>query len=112
MTTHIPTMQDEVEDWNQRQPWKNDPPAVVALGLGEESGEVQRAVLKMHQGIRGTEEEWLSETEKECGDVFIKLCAIANSLGFDLQAAIEKRWAEISKRNWTTDRQGHGIEKS
>jgi len=107
----ISEMQDEVEEWNSRQPWANDSPAVVALGLGEECGELQRAVLKMHQGIRGTEEEWMMEAEKELGDVFIKLLAIANSLGFDARGAIERRWESVRQRNWSTDRIGHGIEK-
>lgn len=112
MTIHIPQMQDDVDLWNDKQPWKDDPAVVVVVGLGEECGEVQRAVLKMHQGIRGTEQEWLDEAAKELGDVFIKMCALANSLGMDLQYAIEQRWAEISQRNFTKDRIGHGIEKA
>lgn len=112
ITTIIPRMQEQVEEWSQRQPWAGDPAIVVVVGLGEETGEVQRAVLKMHQGIRGTREEWLAEAGKEMGDVFIKLCALAESLGLDLDDCIRRRWAEISQRNFTTDRIGHGIEKA
>lgn len=108
----IPTMQDDVDMWNSRQPWRDDPPVVVVVGLGEETGEVQRAVLKMHQGIRGTKEEWIEEAAKEMGDVFIKLCQLATALDLDLEDCIRERWGEISQRNFTTDRQGHGIEKS
>lgn len=102
-------LQDEIDEWNQRQPWAGDSPAVVTLGLAEESGELCRAVLKMHQQIRGTEDEWMLESEKEMGDVFIKLCCIANSLGIDLEKAIKERWTEVRKRNWSTDRTGHGL---
>lgn len=112
MSDDIRYMQDEVDEWNQRQPWADDPPIVVVVGLGEECGEVQRAVLKMHQGIRGTEQEWRAEVEKEMGDVFIKLCALAESLDMDLETAIGMRWAEIKQRNFTKDPQGHGIEKA
>jgi len=103
-------MQADVHRWEQRQPWAGDPPAIVALGLGEEAGEVQRAVLKMHQGIRGTKEEWIEEARKECGDVFIKLCAVASSLGFDLGQAITERWEIVRERDWTANKIGHGIE--
>lgn len=105
-------MQNEVDAWNSRQPWKDDPPVVVVVGLGEETGEVQRAILKMHQGIRGTEQEWRDEAAKEMGDVFIKLCALAESLGMDLEDCIAQRWDVIRQRNFTTDRQGHGIDKA
>lgn len=108
----ISDLQAQVDEWNARQPWANDPPIVVVVGLGEETGEVQRAVLKMYQGIRGTEAEWLAEAKKECGDVFIKLCNLASSLGFDLDDAITDRWAEVSKRDFVKDPQGHGIEKT
>lgn len=105
----IPDMQAEVWEWNSRQPWADDPPAIVALGLGEEAGEVQRAVLKQHQQIRGTHEEWQLEAKKECGDVFIKLCALAESMGFDLEDAIRQRWADVGQRNFTTDPKGQGL---
>lgn len=112
MFTGMHEFQDDVDSWNDKQPWADDPAVVVVVGLGEETGEVQRAVLKMHQGIRGTPEEWRQEAGKEMGDVFIKLCALANSLGMDLQDCIEQRWADVSQRNFTKDRIGHGIEKS
>lgn len=109
MTIHIPQFQDDVDTWNNKQPWRDDPPIVVVVGLGEEVGEVQRAVLKMHQGIRGTEAEWREEASKELGDVFIKCCALANAMGLDLQDCIERRWVAVSQRNFTKDRIGHGI---
>lgn len=111
MMIDITDMQEEVEEWNQLQPWAGDPPIVVVVGLGEETGEVQRAVLKMHQGIRGTEQEWRNEAAKEMGDVFIKLCSLAESLGMDLETCIKNRWAVIKKRNFTVDPLGHGIDK-
>ena len=46
------------------------------------------------------------------GDVVIKLCAFAEALDVDLETAITMRWAVIQQRNFTTDPQGHGIEKA
>ena len=109
MTIDIPQFQDDVDVWNGKQPWRDDPSIVVVVGLGEEVGEVQRAVLKLYQGIRGTSEEWRQEAAKELGDVFIKCCQLATSLNLDLQDCIEQRWGDISQRNFTKDRIGHGI---
>jgi NTP pyrophosphatase (non-canonical NTP hydrolase) len=81
----------------------------VTLGLAEEVGEVCRAVLKQHQGIRGTHEEWQEEIQKELGDVFIKLCHVATTAGIDFRGAITVRWADVRKRDWIADKTGHGI---
>lgn len=80
-----------------------------ALGLAEESGEVCRAVLKLEQGIRGSRDEWLTEVAKELGDVFVKLCDVANAYGIDLEDAVAARWATVRARDWQADRVGHGI---
>jgi len=85
------------------------PSVVAVVGLAEEAGEVCRAVLKQHQGIRGTAEEWQAEIEKELGDVFIKLCDVASRSGIDLFEAIDARWHDVSQRNWKRDPKGHGI---
>lgn len=81
----------------------------VALGLCEEAGEVARAVLKQAQGIRGTHEEWDAEIRKEIADVVIKACDVARACGFDLADAVAHRWADVSRRDWRRDAQGHGI---
>jgi NTP pyrophosphatase (non-canonical NTP hydrolase) len=107
----ITSMQDEVDAWRQKQPWADESPAQSTLGLAEEVGEVCRAVLKNEQRIRGTHDEWMIELAKELGDVFIKLCDVANVYGLDLQKCITARWDEVSKRNFTKDRVGHGIDK-
>jgi NTP pyrophosphatase (non-canonical NTP hydrolase) len=83
----------------------------AVIGLGEEAGEVQRAVLKRHQGIRGTSEEWVQEAEKELGDVFIKMVDVAESLGIDLDKAILTRWLDVRVRDFQADSVGHGLPK-
>lgn len=71
----------------------------ATLGLAEETGELCRAVLKQHQGIRGSWEEWQEEIGKELGDVFIKVFDVASRAGINVSEVLEKRWYTISQRN-------------
>ena len=101
-------LQEQVVPW-QAKNFPGQTRCEIALGIGEEVGELQRAVLKLAQGIRGTPEQWLAEMANELGDVTIKLCDSASSHGIDLQKAVWDRWAEIEKRDWTVDKKGHGM---
>ena len=94
--------QVEVAEWHEKQPWRDDDQVAITLGLAEEAGEVARAVLKRHQAIRGTHEEWTQEVWKELGDVLIKAAAIANKEGIDLEDVIVARWADVRRRDFTT----------
>ena len=107
--THIRLLQEDMADWQQRHFGDGDELS-ASVGLAEEVGEVCRAVVKRHQGIRGTREEWDAEIRKEVGDVFIKLVDVARTYGFDLADAIAERWGTIQRRNWKADPQGHGID--
>jgi NTP pyrophosphatase (non-canonical NTP hydrolase) len=80
-------------------------------GLTEEVGELARCMVKMEQGIRGTREEWVAEARKETGDVLIKLMDVADYFGFSVLEAFAERWETIRRRDWTTDKVGHGIPK-
>ena len=81
----------------------------VVLGLMEEAGEVARPVVKMNQGIRGTREEWMQKLREEIGDVFIKLCDVADFYEFDLTDVVKARFKDVSQRDWVKDRKGHGV---
>jgi NTP pyrophosphatase (non-canonical NTP hydrolase) len=106
--TEIQGLQAAVDTWASRN-FPDDTPETVVLGLTEESGKLALIALKRYQGIRGTTAEWDAEIEKECGDVFLKLCHVAVIYGFDLRTAILARWSDISQRDWVTDRVGHGL---
>lgn len=82
---------------------------VTTLGLCEEAGEAARAALKRQQRIRGTREQWTAELASELGDVIIKCADVAYVAGFDLQAALEARWADVEPRDFVTDPTGHGL---
>lgn len=106
--SEIHDYQLDVSAWAARN-FPTDTPETVVLGLTEESGEVARASLKRFQGIRGTTAEWDAEIAKECADVFIKLCHVAMAYKFDLGAAIDARWFDVRERDWTSNKQGHGL---
>jgi NTP pyrophosphatase (non-canonical NTP hydrolase) len=78
------------------------PPVIAVVGLGEECGEVQRALLKQHQGIRGTWDEWQAELTKELGDVLIKVIDVANRAGITMDTVLD-RWNAIQQRDWKVD---------
>jgi NTP pyrophosphatase (non-canonical NTP hydrolase) len=103
----IDRLQRDVAVWLARNfPDRN--PLTAVAGTAEEVGELCRAAVKLEQGIRGTEAEWLAEIDKELGDVFIKLCDVADLYGRDLEAAIAARWETVRTRDWQADKLGHG----
>lgn len=107
----IRELQTQVSEWANHN-FPNDTPETVVLGVTEEAGELARASLKRFQRIRGTQEEWLYEIMKECGDVFLKLCHVADVYEFDLAMVIAARWHQIKARDLIADPQGHGLPES
>ncbi len=105
----ISSYQEEVTAWVLRNFGNSNELATVG-GLVEESGEVVRAAVKRSQGIRGTREEWDAELRKECADVFIKLCDVAQFYGFNLAEAVETRWRVVQQRDWKANPIGHGVD--
>lgn len=101
---------ESIQRWQHRNFEHTTTELSVFGGLVEETGEVMRAAVKRSQGIRGTSDEWAAEIRKEVGDTFIKLCDVARYEGFDLVDVILERWNDISQRDWTKDKKGHGIE--
>jgi NTP pyrophosphatase (non-canonical NTP hydrolase) len=104
LSTALKGFAREVEKWaNHNFGDAAECPAIIAVvGLGEEVGEVQRALLKQHQKIRGTHEEWQTEIAKELGDVLIKIADVANRAGVDM-LDIVGRWHSIRSRDWKLD---------
>lgn len=99
---------DEVAEWAAKNfPYENR--GTISLGIAEEVGELCRAVLKQHQGIRGTYADWDKEIKKELGDVYIKLVHLATFCQWDLTDIILDRWDEVKRRDWIKDKIGHGI---
>jgi NTP pyrophosphatase (non-canonical NTP hydrolase) len=78
---------------------------ISALGAAEEVGELCHAVLKRHQGIRGTEVEHIAAIEDGIGDICIYLIDLCNRLGLDFEVCIDKTWAIVIQRDWQVNKQ-------
>jgi hypothetical protein len=52
----------------------------------------------------------VAEVAKELGDVFIKLCDVANVFGWTFEKCIKSAGLLVSQRNFTKDKIGHGID--
>jgi NTP pyrophosphatase (non-canonical NTP hydrolase) len=81
-------LQNEIHTWHVRN-YPTDLVHQALLGVGEELGELERAELKQHGGIRGTFEEWEKEKQKEAGDVLIGLLNVSSFVGIDMNDAIK-----------------------
>jgi NTP pyrophosphatase (non-canonical NTP hydrolase) len=84
-------------------------PLERGLLLAEETGELCRALLKRHQRIRGSYEDWSGEVRKEAADVAIGLLALAYLEGFSLENAVAERWRHVSARDFVRDPIAHGM---
>lgn len=74
------------------------------VGMVEEVGELAHALLKMDQGIRGTENEHMAEARDAIGDIFIYCAGLCNKLGINMQACIAHAWIEVGSRDWTKNK--------
>jgi NTP pyrophosphatase (non-canonical NTP hydrolase) len=102
--------QEELSGWANHN-FPTETREIVVLGLVEEVGELCRTLVKKHQGIRGTAEEWDQEAFKEIGDVFIKLVHVCHVWGLDIEEVVSERWKVIRDRDFVANRIGHGLPK-
>lgn len=72
------------------------------LGVVEEVGELNHAVLKMRQGIRGDKDFLKEQAEDAVGDILIYLADFCSRFegGIDLQNAVENAWNIVKQRDW------------
>lgn len=66
-----------------------------AMKVAEEAGEVVGAVVKMSEG-RKTK----ADVAQETAQLVMVAMALAESVGFDLAAAIADEWADLATRQW------------
>ncbi len=70
------------------------------LGVGEEVGELNHAVLKRAQGIL-MEEDHDADIRDAVGDIVIFLMHFCSIEGVDLMDCIEEAWGRAGGRDWT-----------
>jgi NTP pyrophosphatase (non-canonical NTP hydrolase) len=92
-------LQFEQRNW-QDQNFPNAGRHECFYGVVEEIGELSHALLKMDQGIRGTQQEHMAEVKDAIGDIIIYLAGLSNKRGINLQEAVETAWDEVKQRNW------------
>ena len=72
-------------------------PQIHTLDLVSEVGEVAKALLESNN-YGGSPSQPTAELEEELGDAFFSLIALAESLGLDLEAALEKALTKYETR--------------
>ncbi|HOD84842.1 MAG TPA: hypothetical protein PKG77_25785, partial [Phycisphaerae bacterium] len=105
MTLTLRRLQDELRAWVQHN-FPAREPFYPLLGAMEELGELSHAHLKDLQAIRGTPEEHQAAKEDAVADIIIFLADYCTANGIDLQAAVEKTWAQVKLRDWQADKLG------
>lgn len=78
--------------------WNKESPTQCALLLSEEVGELARCVRKT-TGMKRSDGYDGIDTEKEVGDVFLSLVALANSLKINLADAVTHA-EKINHEKW------------
>lgn len=107
--TLLQTVQDEHKVWRARN-FPGDDLWVPALGAAEETGELCHAVLKMYQGIRGTEAEHKAAMEDAIGDVSLYLIDICSMLGLSFEQVVYDTWQIVKQRDWQANK-GNGVDR-
>jgi NTP pyrophosphatase (non-canonical NTP hydrolase) len=72
-----------------------------ALLLGEEVGELFKAIRKSHN-LATADGSVIGTVEEELADVLIFVCSIANRLDIDLTTALRRKEAVNCTRTWST----------
>ncbi len=98
-----PTIQDfqkYVQQLEQERGFDNQTATQKGLLLGEEIGELFKAMRKHEAKLRVDENSQVHDVADELADVFIYLCAIANRYNIDLEEAFRTKEEKNKTRVW------------
>ena len=70
------------------------------LKLGEEVGELFKAIRKKEKLKLDSKKEVLDSVDEELADIFIYLCSIANRYDIDLERAFREKEEKNKTRTW------------
>ena len=93
------TYQNYVAELEQERDFKDQSAIEKCLLLGEEVGELFKAVRKK-EGLNIDQNSDTSQVSYELVDIFIFLCAIANRYDIDLEKAFREKEEINKKRQW------------
>lgn len=95
-------LQTELAPWVARNfgavPWQ-----MPLMGVSEEVGELNHALLKQWQGVRGTAAEHEAAAKDAVGDIVVFLANLCIQRGWDFGAIVEETWAKVSRRDYRSD---------
>lgn len=98
-----PTLEDlqrYVAELEVERGFQNQDVVQKALLLGEEVGELFKAVRKS-QGLSIDPQSKVGNVSEELADILIYLCAIANRYGIQLEEAFRRKEEINMRRSWT-----------
>jgi len=93
-------VQDYVREMEQERGFdKTTPNLQTCLHLGEEVGELFKAVRKAEK-MRIDEASAVGSVDEELADILIYILALANRYGIDLEQALREKEEVNKKREW------------
>jgi NTP pyrophosphatase (non-canonical NTP hydrolase) len=98
-----PTMKDfqtYIRQMEEERGFTDETPLEQCLLLGEEVGELFKAVRKC-SNIKTDEGRDCGSADLELADIFMYTCCLANRFGIDLEAAFRKKEEINKKRKWS-----------
>jgi NTP pyrophosphatase (non-canonical NTP hydrolase) len=100
-------LQEEQRAWVAHnfgdRPWQ-----MPLMGVAEEVGELNHALLKQWQGIRGTNAEHEEAAKDAVGDIVVFLADLCSARGWDFGAIVEETWSKVLRRDWRADPENGG----
>ncbi|GGM23614.1 MazG nucleotide pyrophosphohydrolase domain-containing protein [Micromonospora yangpuensis] len=98
-TATLPDLQRYVADMEKQRGFTDRTVLDQCLMLGEEVGELFKAVRKNQQLPIGTT-SIVGSVDEELADILIFLCAVANRYGIDLGDALCRKEEHNEQRTW------------
>ncbi|MFO0704538.1 MAG: MazG nucleotide pyrophosphohydrolase domain-containing protein [Candidatus Andersenbacteria bacterium] len=93
-------VQRYVSELERQRGFSNETALQKCLLLGEEIGELFKAVRKMEKTIKIDPTSKVGSVKEELADILIYLCAIANKYDLDLEEAFREKEIKNKARVW------------
>lgn len=95
----LKTLQQYVANMERERGFTNSTVQEQCLFLGEEVGELFKAIRKQ-QKLKIDQKSVVGSVDEELADILIYLCSIANRLDIDLETAFREKEQVNEQRDW------------
>ncbi len=99
----LATLQEYVAALEEERGFTNNTVPQLCLLLGEEVGELFKAIRKQ-QKMKVDSKSTVGNVDEELADILIYLCSIANRLNIDLERAFRNKEELNHQREWKSPR--------